>query len=550
MEHGTVVFLANLTIALVAASVLGAAARALGMTPILGYLVAGVIIGPFAPGSHSSGGSLGGLSELGLILLLFSLGLGFSPGALRKIGILAVVGNFVLMALFGAGAWSLGVAFHLVHPVTLALAFSLSSTAIGVALLQIFGLLDTTPGRSAIALLVMQDLVAIALLIIVTAPAGALTPIGLLLPLLKAIFFVAFALLMGATLLHQIMARFMRRAPSEALVAFATAIALVAAWLGYLAGLSFEFGAFVAGAVISEVAGSRMVQSIVAPFRELFITLFFVSIGTLVNFNLLIAHLPLILGVGGVLIAIRFAGWFGLSRVVGQMPGTALAISIALIPLGEFNVVLANSSYRAGRLNLTELGTIIGAMMLSIVIAAIGTRVLVSRRAALDRPRPESVVAFREETAVLILGYGRVGRTTGAICKRAGVPFAVVELDVDRMRLAQRDGAEARYGDGADPSVVESALTPSTKVVLSTLPDTDANLALGRRLSHAAGLCVIARASRLRDIAKLRQAGVATALVPEAEGAFGFAEAVLAQIGVGEHEVLRFVAEQRAHIVR
>jgi len=426
----------------------------------------------------------------------------------------------------------------------------LSSTAIGVALLQIFGLLETTPGKSAVALLVMQDLIAIALLIVVTAPAHVLTPAGLLFPLLKAIFFVAFALLMGATLLHRIMSDFMRRAPSEALVAFATAVALVAAWLGYLAGLSFEFGAFVAGAVISEVAGSRMVQSIVAPFRELFVTLFFVSIGTLVDFKLLLAHLPLVLAMAAVLTALRFAGWFGLSRLVGQKRGTAIAISVALIPLGEFNVVLANSSYRAGRLNLTELGTIIGAMMLSILIAAVGTRALASRRVALDRPPPESEIPFREGTEVLILGYGRVGRTAAAICKRAGVSFAVVELDVDRMRLAQREGAEARYGDGADPGVVERAITPTTKVVLTTIPDTAANLALGRRLSHNEGLCIIARASHLRDIATLRHAGIATALVPEAEGAFGFAEAVLERLGLDEHQIMTLVAQQRATIAR
>ncbi|MEO9171295.1 MAG: cation:proton antiporter, partial [Candidatus Baltobacteraceae bacterium] len=341
VEEATLTFLADLTLALVAASVFGALARALKITPIVGYLVAGMAIGPFTPGYHTSGGSLSGLSELGLILLLFSLGLGFSPQELRKVGIAPMLGNIVLMTAFGFVAWAVGAAFGLLHPITLALAFTLSSTAIGVALLQGFGLLNRQPGHATVALLVAQDLVAVVILVIVTAPAHSLSALGVAVPLFKAVLFVAVALVLGATVLHRIVAMFLRRSQAETLVAFSTAIALVAAWLGHLAGLSFEFGAFVAGAVTSEVAGSRMVQSIVAPFRELFIILFFVSIGTLIDIRSIAAHWQLIFTMSGVLILARFVGWYGLSRLVRQPAGTALALATTLVPLGEFNIVLA-----------------------------------------------------------------------------------------------------------------------------------------------------------------------------------------------------------------
>lgn len=545
VEEATLTFLADLTLALVAASVFGALARALKITPIVGYLVAGMAIGPFTPGYHTSGGSLSGLSELGLILLLFSLGLGFSPQELRKVGIAPMLGNIVLMTAFGFVAWAVGAAFGLLHPITLALAFTLSSTAIGVALLQGFGLLDKQPGHATVALLVAQDLVAVVILVIVTAPAHSLSALGVAVPLFKAVLFVAVALVLGATVLHRIVAMFLRRSQAETLVAFSTAIALVAAWLGHLAGLSFEFGAFVAGAVTSEVAGSRMVQSIVAPFRELFIILFFVSIGTLIDIRSIAAHWQLIFTMSGVLILARFVGWYGLSRLVRQPAGTALALATTLVPLGEFNIVLANDSYLAGRLDATELGTALGATLISILISAIAARFIAPRKSKLDAQSSDLPQSFSMQPTVLILGYGRVGRTAAEICRSAGISFGVIELDIDRVRLAQREGAQAQYGDGADPSVVERALSPSTQVILTSIPDTAANAALARRFAPRPNVRIIARASRVRDIRTLLQAGAVRALVPEAEGALGFAEAVLAQLGVEAPRILSLIEKQR-----
>ncbi|HEV7180480.1 MAG TPA: cation:proton antiporter, partial [Candidatus Baltobacteraceae bacterium] len=501
-------------------------------------------------GYQTSGGSLSGLSELGLILLLFSLGLGFSPNELRKVGIMPMAGNVVLMLIFGIVSWGIGAAFGLVHPITLALAFTLSSTAIGVALLQSFGLLNKQAGHAAVALLVAQDLIAVVILVIVTTPAPALTAFGVAIPIVKAVAFVAVALVLGATVLHRIVATFLRRSAAETLVAFSTAIALVAAWLGHLAGLSFEFGAFVAGAVTSEVAGSRMVQSIVAPFRELFIILFFVSIGTLVDVHGIFAQWPLIVTMSSVLLVVRFLGWYGLSRLVPQPVGTAVALATALVPLGEFNIVLANDSFLAKRLNAAELGTALGATLISILVSALAARFIVPRKSALDTRSAEAPQPFSVETAVLILGYGRVGRTAAAVCRNADIPFGVIDLDADRVHLAQRDGAEAQYGDGADPGVVERALGPSTKIILTTIPDTAANAALARRFAHSANVRIIARASRVRDIAKLLQAGAIRALVPEAEGAFGFAEAVLAQIGLDPAHIVALVEKQRTLITK
>jgi monovalent cation:H+ antiporter-2, CPA2 family len=548
VSETTVGFLADLTVALVLASILGAVARKLGLTPILGYVVAGIAIGPFTPGYQAATGSLGGLSELGLILLLFSLGLGFSISELRGVGVVPMAGNVVLMAIFCAATWALGHAFGFAHPTTLGLTFTLSSTAIGVALLKIFGLIDKRPGHVAVALLVAQDLIAVLILVVTTEPAGELTPMGALVPLLKAAAFVVVALVLGATVLHRIVVNFLLRAPTDALIAFCTAVALVAAWLGHLAGLSFEFGAFVAGAVTSEAAGSRMVQSIVAPFRELFVMIFFVSIGTLVDVHAIAANWPAIVVIGTTLTIVRWLGWFGLSRLSRESLGTATALGIALVPLGEFNVVLANDSFSAHRLDSGEYATAIGATLLTIVLAAVATRIASPRLRALDAATASGVEGFAREPEVLIIGYGRVGRTVGAICSRAGIDYAVIENDVELVHAAERDGAQARYGDGGDPRVVESAIARSTRVVLSTIPDTGANAALARRLSQQTNAYVIARAQRVGDIRGLRDAGANDVLVPEAEGAYGFAEAVLQRLGVVPESVSALVTEHRSHL--
>ncbi|HKU67193.1 MAG TPA: cation:proton antiporter [Candidatus Baltobacteraceae bacterium] len=546
MGNGTSVFLADLTIALVAASILGSLARALRITPILGYVVAGIAIGPFTPGYRTADASLSGLGELGLILLLFSLGLGFSVRELRHVGIIPSIGNVVLMAAFGAVTWALATLVHFPHPITLALAFTLSSTAIGVALLQTFGLLDKRPGQAAVALLVMQDLLAVLILVATTTPPEQLTPLGSLVPLVKAAIFVIVALVLGATVLHRIVIGFLRRAPSEAMIAFCTAVALVAAWLGHLAGLSFEFGAFVAGAVTSEAAGSRIVQSIVAPFRELFVMLFFVSIGTLVDVGALAASWQAVVIIGTGLVLVRFGGWYALSRFVHQRTGTAIALGIALIPLGEFNVVLANDSFLAHRLNSNEYGSAIGATLLSILLAALAARIVAPRRTAMDgAARAPSETHANVPPAIVILGYGRAGRTVGALCLRAGIAFSVVELDVDALRLAQQEGVDAHYGDGADPSAIARVLTPQTRIVLSTIPDSAINAAIARRLATH-GVRVVSRAERLRDVPMVRKAGAKDVLVPEAEGAFGFAQAVLAELGLTEDHIDALIREQRA----
>lgn len=499
-------FVADVTVALVAGSLAGAGARALRLTPVVGYLLAGMIVGPFTPGYVAHGDSLSGLAQLGLIFLLYSLGLGFSPQQLREAGARAVAGNVLAMAAIAAGVWFISSRLHLQHPWTLALAFTVSSTAVGAALLHVFGLTHARAGHLALSMLIVQDLIAVLLLVITSAPPSELSVPGLFLPLLRAAVFVIVALLLGSTLLHHFFSVVFRRAGADLPVIIFSAVALAAAWLGHLAGLTFEFGAFVAGAVTSEAAGSRLVQSVVHPFRELFIMLFFVSMGMLVDVGSLRHSIGMVLTIAAVAVAVRAVLWTGVARALKVSPGNALALGIVLLPMGEFNIVLGNASFAGGRLDRPELSALVGGAFISILVAAVAARIA-QRRIPASAPTLAPVQARDPGAPVLILGYGRVGSSAAATLCDAGVPVAVVERDPAAVRSAQANGIRAVYGDAANPQVLSQLMTQATRVVLITMADPAATAAVTRHLRSSSNAMLL--------------------VAPELEGVHDFRDAVL-----------------------
>lgn len=520
-------FIADVTVALVAGGLAGTGARALRLTPVLGYLFAGMIVGPFTPGYVAHGDSLTGLAQLGLIFLLYSLGLGFSPQQLREAGVRAVVGNVLAMALIAVAVWFIASRLQLQHPWTLALAFTVSSTAVGAALLHVFGLTQARAGRIALSMLIVQDLIAVLLLVITSAPPSELSVTGLILPLLRAALFVIVALVLGSTVLHRFFSVVLLRAGADLPLIIFSAVALAAAWLGHFAGLTYEFGAFVAGAVTSEAAGSRLVQSVVHPFRELFIMLFFVSMGMLVDVGSLGRNLGLVLAIAAVSVIVRFVVWGGVARWLRLPLGTSIALGIVLLPMGEFNIVLGNASLAGGRLDRGELSALVGGAVVSIIAAAIGARIAQPRIASMFGG---GAGAYDGDGAapVLILGYGRVGRTVAEMLRQAAVEFTVVEHDPALVRSAQARGVAAVYGDAVNPRILAQLITHATRVVLVTMPEPAATAAVTRHVRKTSSEArVVARAANADEADRLKSQGAADALVPELEGARAFRDAVL-----------------------
>jgi len=543
-------FLADLTIALTAATLLGALAARIRLNPIVGYLAAGIAIGRFTPGYVANTETVATLAQLGLIFLLFSLGLGFSFAEIAELGIAAIGGNAIATA---AGAAVAGVTIALLawpHPVTAAIATAVSSTAVGVALLRGWNVERELPGRFTIGQQIVQDLLAVGLLVVVTAPAAQLTAAGIAFPLLKAAAFVGAALLLGATVLQRFVRRVLRHGSSDVLLSVFSVFALVAAWLGYLAGLSFEFGAFVAGAVISEAAGSTMVSTVVAPFRALFVTLFFVSAGMLVDVGFFAAHWAPIVSLGLLLAAVRFGAWWTLARAAALTAGGAILVGAGMTALGEFNVVLITEAERAHRLMPAEMQALLGVTLVTILAAVLAGPALSRVRGPWTARTPVDGVAA-PGPRVAIIGYGRVGETAGSVLRHAGIPYVALERNRMTVGRARDAGQNVVRGDASDPFALDRVRLPSVGAFLVTVPDAALAEAVTQRLRAQTEAVLVVRARRPSDVARLREHGASFVFVPESEGGLNFAAAALGALDVPPARIAEEIAAEReraAHV--
>lgn len=536
-------FFEDLTVAVAAAALGGWLANRAGLNAIVGYIVAGVAIGPFTPGYVAHGHTIANLAELGLIFLLFSIGLGFSFADIVNAGARAILTGVAVTLVLAAIFWSAATMLGFPHPISLALIAVVSSTAIAAALLRDWGLDRERVGQIAIALLVSQDLAAVALLVIVATPPSSLSTVGIVLPLAKAVGFVIVALALGATVLHDVVNRLLRTAPTEALFGIFTALALVAAWLARLFGLSLDFGAFVAGAVISEAAATQMVHAIVTPFRAVFVALFFVSIGMLIDPKLIADHwfAIVVLGIGfGI---VRLFGWALVGRTAGLGLRSAAFMGIAMLPLGEFNIVLANAASSAHRINEAEQAVILGAVFASILLASVAGPLAKSLRFAEDKTQIEE--APPSDAIVAIVGFGRVGQTVAETLVRCNVKFAVLERDREVVMRWRALGIQAFSGDANDPHALDHVIQDSTRVIVVATPDTTTNVAVARRYQDRKDTAIIARAARSSDAAELLEHGVASVLVPETEGALSFAAVALRNLGFSDARVDEEIVLQR-----
>ncbi len=541
-------FLADLTIALTLAMGFGAVAARLHLNPILGYLAAGIAIGPATPGYVARSDALDTMATLGLIFLLFSIGLGFSFAEIVELGPVQLAGNLVVMALVAGVAAECATLAHLAHPLTLGLITAVSSTAVGAALLRGWNVEGEVAGRFAVAQLVVQDLVAVALLVLTSVPPSQLGAAAVGIAAAKTIGFVAIALVLGATVLHHFVRRALARAHADSLVGLFSALALGAAWLAYLAGLGFEFGAFVAGAVISEAAGSRMVATVVAPFRALFVALFFVSIGMLLDTHFFAAHWIAIVATGVVFAAIRAFAWGVLARIGGLALGGAALAGLAMTSLGEFNIVLADEARNAHRIASDEAQLLLGVSLVTIVVSVVlGPYFGRLRDRGAGAARPALPQGERGGTAtVAIVGFGRVGKTVASVLRHAGIAVSALERDRGVAERARSQGFDVLVGEATDPNALEHLIGPKTALVLVAVPESADSRSVVERIAASTGARVIARAASIADVVPLRERGAALALIPEAEGALVFAASVLRALGRAHDTIERELDAERA----
>ncbi len=535
------------------------ACRSLGLPPIIGYLAAGVILGPHALGMVSDTAEVRRLAEFGVVFLMFSIGLEFSLPKLRAMGrsvfglglaqVAASIALCVGAALAVGGTWQAGIALGGV--------LAMSSTAIVSKLLAERLELDTPHGRDAIGVLLFQDLAVVPLLILVPALGGPVEAIGrdIAAALVKAAVVLAVVILLGPRIMRAWFGMIARRRSTELFVLNVLLITLLLSFLTGLAGLSMALGAFLAGMLISETEFRYQVEEDIKPFRDVLLGLFFVSVGMMLNVGEVLAHAWLVLVILVLLLAVKGAVIGLLARAFGAEAGTALRTAIALAQGSEFGFVLLAQARGAELVPEPVVQSLLAAMILSMLVSPF--LVAASDRIALRFAASEwmsrslelhrlAVRTLESERHVIILGYGRNGQRLARLLEAEGVRYVALDLDPERVREAALAGDTVVYADcSRRESLVAAGLSRAAAVVV-TFADV---AAAARVLAHVhalnATVPVIVRARDEGDIAALTAAG-ASEVVPEAfESGLMLASHTLVWVGVPLARVMRRVSQVR-----
>ena len=564
-------FILDLGVAILAALVAGAVAARLGQPPLVGYLVAGVAIGPFTPGFVGDIEHISTLAELGIVLLLFAIGVEFSLGELRRVRRVVIPGalaQILVVTLVGALA-SVGLGFEVRAALVIGAALAISSTLVVFKLLSARGAVDSLHGRTAVAWMILQDLATIVFIAGLPPLAGG-DPIGpIALSLVRAAVFLAVTFLVGTRLLPVVFRAVARLGSPELFLLAVFATALLAAFVSSAVfGLSLALGAFVAGLVVSESELSHQAAGEILPFRDLFAVLFFVSVGMLLDPAQLAADAPALV----VLLAVAVAGKSIVSAGAGWALGlplrSALILGASIAQVGEFSFLLAEGGLEVGILDRRGYNLVLGTAVLSIVLSPYvlrgGEWLATMLEARSGRPIPTPAAAtpgtgglIRGEPGgdpggepgtqpgteparlgIVVLGVGRVGRLVVRAARVRGFRVIAVDRDERPLEDARRLGAATLFGDAANPEILRRCELDRAQVIVIAIGDRlTARLATERALALNPRLTVATRARGRREIDALRAAGARRVADPEAEAAFALARAALQRMGVSGAEL-------------
>ncbi len=486
--------ISTIVIGLTLAFALGAAANWVRASPIVGYLIAGVLIGPYTPGYVADQALANDLAEIGVILLMFGVGLHFTlndllsvraialPGAIVQIASATVLGILLAYVL----GWSLG------GGIIFGLALSVASTVVLLRALQERRLVETERGRIAVGWLVVEDLVMILALVLLPALAGLFKGTNasafdlgwsVVLVLLKVAAFVAVMLVIGKRVIPAIL-HYVAHTGSRELFRLAVfAIALgVAYGASVIFDVSFALGAFFAGMILSESELSQRAASETLPLRDAFAVLFFVSVGMLFNPTILVRDLlPLICTVAIILIGKSLAA-FAIVRAFRYPKGHALIISASLAQIGEFSFILAGLGVTLGLLpergrDLILAGAIISIMLNPLLFSLLDRYLAKTQPPAETETEPDEPIRQipAKETKltdhVVLIGHGRVGRVVSSGIRALGLPLLLIEEN-RRAALEARDaGIETLHGNAATGDILSLANLPAARHLIVAIPD-------------------------------------------------------------------------------
>jgi len=546
----------TLLLALIAALALGTLAHRLGLPLMIGYIVAGVVVGPVTPGPTANREEILALADIGVALLMFSIGLQFSISEIRSVGARILLGTPIQVAIsMGLGTGTgLMLGWALPEALFIGGAVSVCSTVVLVKLAGEGALHTTSYGRTALGVSIVQDLVTVVLVVALTAVGGQDESgvASLVATAAIALGFVAFMVIAGSRILPRLLGVIAGLRSRELFVISVALLSIGTAFAAHTLGVSVALGAFVAGLALADSDLTDSVLGEIVPLRELFSSFFFVSIGILLDPAAILAAWPAAIALLLIITLGKAIPVALLARFDGQLPSSALRAGALIGQSGEFSFVLASVGLSLGAVRPDTFSLAMGAVVISILTAEpllIAARRLGER---LDgRSRRDPIVEDASQVAGLrrhavILGYGRVGRAVARVLDSRGFSWVAVDSDYAVAREANRIGGRVIYGDAGAPSVLERARVAECHTVIIAVPDALATrqaVAYIRDRNPRAE--VVARAQSEVEEAELRRLGVARVVVAEREVGNELVRYALRRFGVSDREVAAILETRR-----
>lgn len=570
----------------------------LGMSPIVGYLLAGVLIGPHTPGFTADVKLAQQLAEVGVILLMFGVGLHFHLKdllAVRRIAIPGALGQSLVATVCGILIYSaLGMSFR--SGLVVGMAMAVASTVVLMRVLMDAHALNSPEGHAAVGWLIVEDILTVLLLVLIPvlagkpavsdaigqaeAPAGALAfwkALGISLLRLGAL--VALVIFAGSKVLPRILVAVVRLRSRELFTLTVLVIAVAVATGCYVVfGASMALGAFLAGVVVAQSPVSHQAAADALPMRDAFAVLFFVSVGMLFDPRFLFEEPVMILAALGIILVAKPLAAVFIVAVLGYPARTGLTVALGLAQIGEFSFILSDLARQHGLMPEAGGSVLVAAAILSISInplifrwrpalearlqrspvlwrlingraARHAARANVDTAQALATPEERASATLAKRGLAIVVGYGPVGRSVDAILREGGLDTVIIDLNMDTVFELREQGRAAIFGDASSPGILELAGLARASHLVVTLPhstDRAAVVATARQFNPDVRLLV--RARYLRERGHLMQAGATQIVFEEAEAAVALSRLVLIETGADPDRTARAIHVLRANL--
>jgi CPA2 family monovalent cation:H+ antiporter-2 len=534
---------ADIVIIVVAALIGALIAQRLKQPLILGYILAGIAVGP-----NTGGITVGDvheielLAEIGVALLLFALGLEFSLDELKPVKGIALIGTPIQIILTMALGYGIGLGLGLDHvsSVWFGALISLSSTMVTLKILMSRGLMGTLSSRVMIGMLIVQDLAVVPMMIILPQfgnPQGGLAMLGM--SVVKSVVFLAVMFVLGRKLLPLLLAYVARWNSRELFILTITALGLGVGLATYLVGLSFAFGAFVAGMVLSESDYGHQALSDIVPLRDIFGLLFFTSVGMLLDPAFLYENMGRILSIVLVVAVVKGLIFDILCRFFRYINIVPMAVGLGLFQVGEFSFVLARTGLESKAIDFQLYSLVLSvsvfSMMISPFVSSLAGPLYSLKKRLIKQESPEMANmpgnGLRDHT--VIAGGGRVGQHVAQVLTRLSVQFVIVELNFQRMNECKEARYPVIFGDMCQQVVMDAAKLANARLLLVTTPSEIVSRSI---VEHAhrirPDLRIVSRAEGVEQARSLYASGVYMAVLPEMEAGLEIARQALLHLEV------------------